>query len=79
MEKHTTWIALVLLAAGLMVACAPPQAPHATSGRIQVVDGSGTDVRVLRDTKTGCEFINSEPGYGSALALIPGTCGGASK
>jgi hypothetical protein len=69
-----TMLVLCVLTLGLAAACAPNPSHDASKDRIQTIDNSG-DTTVYRDTKTGCQFLNSKAGYGESMVLIPGTCG----
>lgn len=65
--KHLIPICLML------IGCGPQDAKQTEDNRIVTVShNNSTDI--VKDTKTGCEFIISNAGYASVYTYIPGTC-----
>lgn len=73
------FISIAALAAVLLVldGCESASRAQTEPSRISRVyrsDDLDANVRVYRDNKTGCEFLDLKQGSGEGLAYIPGTC-----
>lgn len=69
--KKAIFLALILLG------CDPPFTPpdRSNQGRLETVYAGTSRFTIIRDKKTGCEFIEDQLNTNVAIAYIPTTCG----